>query len=1091
MNERQRLETAIGVLEAQRRLVGDLVTDAALAPIKQRLESLSKLVLRDVTILIADIVGSTELSTRLDPEEVHAIIDGGLAGYAAIVKENHGDVVQFAGDSLLAVFGHAVVRPNDAELAVHSGLEILRHAREHKTRGISLNVRIGIHTGRVLLGGGPEEASVIRGLAVNVAARIEQTAPVGTVRISKETQRHLRGWFALSEIGPEKFKGIDAPIRSFIVGEQANTLPVVNHARQRERAPMLGREAEFARLQAEFRTVSSTESAWAVSINGEPGIGKSRLLREFSIWAQVNRPQMRLITARSQPFGNQSSWSLLRQIAVNGNRVIAAFRRVVGRGGKNLAKYVNRLLGLGTQCSSTDVQEDTHQLRQLAIAAIAEYIKRLVEAAKPLVVLIEDLHWADSESVELIRSLSLRCKNSAVILVWTTREKHLAANSMVSSDWRNQASLSLGPLSESAAGELIDRLAGSHAELNDDARRWVMQQAGGNAYFIEELVAVLVEDERCSARLTEKNKTPFCVPTTLSATVQARLDTLSNEQIALLRKASVMGPEFFLGPLGEPSLVEGLVGGLVLQGFLRRIDGACHDGLAEFEFAHQILQQVTYDSILREERREYHLSVAQWLSRAAQGESIELRGLIGHHFEQGGDAQSALQWLLEGAAFAMRTSANLLAIEFVDRALRIIDSATHRQETEFELVRIKAQSLFALSKRDEEQVLLRRLDALADALNNEHSKVACAVLQARSELFAGNNSEAASIARRAVSLAAKICDEPHETWALSILASALMHRADCQGVREIARLLMDRTAPTHNPRRHIDAHHLLGGLDINAGYLTEARTHFERALSVARCTGDSVHEAIQLHNLGDATRRVGDFGLAIKMLEEALNLSQKLALDKITVHIICLLARIDLDLENAFESLIKVEMGVELARTLKSADLDANLLTIAGYAQFAIGDLDRAEASLRGASTILASSDHSHDQLEALCCLASVALDKGDHGNALSCLHSIVEYLSMPIGVADKMEANFICYRILRQVGEDAAAMPHLVSAKDLLDRVRRSLSRSQCRLFIAVPRNRKVLQEWKRTRGAAVNNVTNRGPRFQRGQVSGADSAT
>ena len=192
MNERQQLEVAIAALEAQRRLVGDVATDAALSPMRVRLAGFveHEQSLRQVTVLFMDVVGSTALSRQLDAEEIHEIIDGALRRLTAIVEHNQGRVLQYAGDSLLAVFGASQAREDDPERAVRCALSIVREAQQigaevrASTHQGDFNVRVGIHTGSVLLGGGVDEASTIRGITVNIAARMEQTAPVGGVRIS-------------------------------------------------------------------------------------------------------------------------------------------------------------------------------------------------------------------------------------------------------------------------------------------------------------------------------------------------------------------------------------------------------------------------------------------------------------------------------------------------------------------------------------------------------------------------------------------------------------------------------------------------------------------------------------------------------------------------------------------------------------------------------------------------------------------------------------------------------------------------------------------------------------------------------------------
>ena len=209
-SERERLDAAIAALEAQRQVLGDAVAETALAPLRARLATLvtapsvavaAKQSLRRVTVLFLDVAGSTKLSQKLGPEDLHVVLDGALARCTAIVESHGGKVLQYAGDSLLAVFGADAAREDDPERAVHAGLAILADSRA-PDRNVDprhipprLTLRVGVHTGDVLLGGGVAAESSVRGMAVNIAARMEQSAPMGAMRISHDTYRLVRGVF--------------------------------------------------------------------------------------------------------------------------------------------------------------------------------------------------------------------------------------------------------------------------------------------------------------------------------------------------------------------------------------------------------------------------------------------------------------------------------------------------------------------------------------------------------------------------------------------------------------------------------------------------------------------------------------------------------------------------------------------------------------------------------------------------------------------------------------------------------------------------------------------------------------------------------
>src|SRR3989475_6334119 len=238
MTEREQLEGGIAALESQRAVLGDAVVDTALAALRARLARLDipDQQLKPVTMLFADVVESTRLSRRLEPEDIQTIMDGALRHFTSIVESQRGQVFQYAGDGLLAVFGAVEAREDDPECAVRAGLGILEEAKRiaveiQARHGHDIfNVRVGIHTGPVLLGGGVDAEGSIRGIAVNIAARMEQSAPVGGLRISHSTYRHVRGVFEVSEEPPLMVKGIADPMRTYLV---LRTKPRAFHATTR------------------------------------------------------------------------------------------------------------------------------------------------------------------------------------------------------------------------------------------------------------------------------------------------------------------------------------------------------------------------------------------------------------------------------------------------------------------------------------------------------------------------------------------------------------------------------------------------------------------------------------------------------------------------------------------------------------------------------------------------------------------------------------------------------------------------------------------------------------------------------------------
>ena len=338
-SEREQLESVIRGLEAQRGLLGDAFVDAGLAPLRARLAALVEEAppevdpeqsLKLVTILFLDVVGSTQLSQHLDPEDIHAVMDGALARCTAVVEAHHGRVLQYAGDNLLAVFGAIEAREDDAERAVRCGLELLAEGRalgeevrqHHRHQGFG--VRVGIHTGSVLLGGGVDGDASIRGIAVNIAARMEQTAPPGGLRISHDTWQQVRGAFDVEPQAPIAVKGVDAPVVTYLVQcARPRAFHPTGRGIEGVQTRMVGRNAELATLADALARVIADRRLAMVMVVAEAGLGKSRLLREFERRLPSAGASVRILRGRAAP---AHPWPALRPAARHA-RLAAAHRR--------------------------------------------------------------------------------------------------------------------------------------------------------------------------------------------------------------------------------------------------------------------------------------------------------------------------------------------------------------------------------------------------------------------------------------------------------------------------------------------------------------------------------------------------------------------------------------------------------------------------------------------------------------------------------------------------------------------------------------------------------------------------------------------
>ena len=446
------IAAAIAALEAQRAMLGSAVVDAALAPLQRELERLRARGhpesppqrLKQVSVLFVDVAGSTAIGQRLAPEDIHTVMDGALARFTAAVHAHRGRVLKYTGDGMLAAFGTELASEDDAESAVRAGLAVIEAAHEHAVQvrrdlGVAdFDVRAGVHTGRVLLGGGVDGESSIRGATVNIAARMEQSAPSGRLRISYDTWRQVCGLFETSELEAVKVKGVDQPLRSFLV-ERARQHDFRNPTRGVEGVAtrMIGRDAELAGLRNAFAAAASNRTLLAVTVVGEPGIGKSRLLAEFRQGLEEGDQPCRLLLARAHPSSALHPYSQLRalfawhlKIADSDSpqeardKLLRGLAPLFADEGEAPVHALGHMIGLDFSASPhvQDLLADEATLRDRAFAAASLALRRMAETyLATMVVVIDDLHWADDGSIDFALYLLAHHQDMPLLCVFLTR----------------------------------------------------------------------------------------------------------------------------------------------------------------------------------------------------------------------------------------------------------------------------------------------------------------------------------------------------------------------------------------------------------------------------------------------------------------------------------------------------------------------------------------------------------------------------------------------------------------------------------------------------------------------------------------------
>lgn len=686
---------------------------------------------RIITALFADLAGSTALGERLREEEVKLVVGEAIGRVAAEIERLGGYVKDLAGDGVLAFFGAPTSYEDDAERAARAALNILQAIAAYGSevaRGWDveeLGVRVGISTGPVALGpigsGGRLEYAAF-GDTVNTAARLQSAAERGTALVDVHTHRLIEALFVWGEPRELELKGKAAPVRAFCLRA---SLPAKSRLRSLGGAPtaIVGRDRETSTMRQALDDVHAGAGG-IVLITGEAGVGKSRLLADSHQVSEADgelEPRLLWLEGRCLSYAETLPYFPFRELLRDwlgvdeGDpelRVRISLRRVVDQlfGGSTLEiyPYLASLLGLVTEDDRGGHASDltAEELQHRTFAAVGRLLERMAQD-RPVVVALEDLHWADATSTQLLRSLLPVIERTAVLLVTTQRDERdhasWALKEAASRDFPHLVrEIALEPLPSEAERTLLYELVGA-GTLTDELERRVLEAADGNPLYLEELVrslvdaGALVRGDGSDWRLD--HAVPIVIPETVGKVILARVDRLSPECRTALAAASVVGRRFDLSLLAE------LVGAeLSLQEALhelQRLGFVVADRRwpqPQYRFKHVLIQEAIYRTLLTEERTRLHRTAAESLERHDQETQEQVLALARHWFEAGVPAQ-AIPYYRRGAELALRVFANEEAVEALTHALDLLGQlpeSPRRDEDELELRTILGGALVAL-----------------------------------------------------------------------------------------------------------------------------------------------------------------------------------------------------------------------------------------------------------------------------------------------------------------------------------------------------------------------------------------------------------
>ena len=742
MTERDRLEKAIELLETQRVELGDEVVEAALAPLRAKLAALDQPLgqgqvepmvepfaeldpaaarqaspfsgeRRIVTILFCDVKGSTAIAEQLDPESWAGIIQRAFDYMIEPVRRLGGTVGEVRGDGILAFFGAPRAHEDDPQRAVLSGLEIIAGVQAFQEQmqregGPEFNVRVGIHTGLVVVGevGTQQQGEYTAfGDAVNLAARMEQTARPGTLQISEQTYKLIEHTFECEPLGEIRVKGIGRPVRTYrVLGLKAEPAPLRGLAWPGLHSPLVGREAELAVVKENIERLPAGQGG-TLGIFGEAGIGKSRLIEE--IHRDISTNHIHWLEGHAQPYGSSIPYGPFQGILRDytgihdqdgedqawdklESRIMALFpENAVGTAPTvaEILPYLASLLGLKVKEEYLEKVQylDGEALGRQIFLASRRFFERLART-RPVVLVFEDLQWMDASSTRLLEHLLPLVEHAPLLIVglsrpfWETPAGHLME--IIEKDHTaHYTAVRLAPLSQGDSARLAHNLLESEA-LPGELHTMILNKAEGNPFFLEEILRTLIDlgairREASSGRWRATAQIEsMAIPDTVQRVILARLDRLEEEVKRVLRVAAVIGRSFLYRVLRVVADAgERLDTHLSELQSIELIREKQRLPELEYMFKHALAQEAAYESILLQKRRELHTRVGQAIESLFAGRLEEFYGLLAHHYAKAEAWEQAQAYLMKAADQAGRMAADAEALAHYQQAKEAYERA--------------------------------------------------------------------------------------------------------------------------------------------------------------------------------------------------------------------------------------------------------------------------------------------------------------------------------------------------------------------------------------------------------------------------------
>ena len=595
---------------------------------------------KTVTILFADVIGSTELGERLDPESLRQVMTRYFDAMRSALERHGGTVEKFIGDAVMAVFGIPIVHEDDALRAIRAAVDMrlaLARLNEELERnwGAAIDIRTGINTGEVVAGMSTLGDALVTGDAVNVAARLEQSADAGDIWIGEATYSLVKDAVHAEERMPLQLRGKAGSVHAYRLVQVLPTEPIARHLE----SEMVGRDRELALIRQALDRAAAERVCHLFTVLGAAGVGKSRLVTEF---VRDAAPGVRVLQGRCLPYGQGITFSPVREVIRQAAAIevsdsteqarskIAASLRGEDPGGL-IADRVGQLIGLG------EAEIPTEEI----FWAFRKFVEGLAGDA-PLILVLEDIHWAEPSFLDLVEHVADWARDAPILLICLARTELLDQRRGWGGGKLNATTIHLEPLSEEESGRLIANLMGIQVSESHSRSR-IAEAAEGNPLFVEETVSMMIDtgllrrDDGHWVAATDL--ATVSVPPSIQALLAARLDRLSSDERVVIQRASVIGRVFSLDDVRtltwehEPEFVEAHLRALIRKELVRP-EPSRYLGEDGFRFRHHLIRDAAYQSMAKQARADMHERFGAFLEERDGIRATDHDALVGYHLEQ-------------------------------------------------------------------------------------------------------------------------------------------------------------------------------------------------------------------------------------------------------------------------------------------------------------------------------------------------------------------------------------------------------------------------------------------------------------------------